>query len=163
MKYLSGAVNGKGASSSEPVDKRRQLFELVDKYTTSFPQFTPASEGSRAEGDVILLTGGTGSLGSSILAQLIQNPNVVLVYSLSRRSSDGTSVEERQWKSFEREGLDQELLESAKLRMLEGDPSLSEFGLPSILYQEVRLPDCAFANPYTDLREAPILSDLYHP
>lgn len=137
-KYLSETIAGKGAPSSEPADKRRQLFELVDKYAASFPQFTPTSEG-RTGGDVVLLTGGTGSLGSNILARLIEIPEVVAVYSLSRRSSSGTSVEERQWNSFDREGLDQELLKSAKLRMLEGDPSLPEFGLPSTLFQEVRI------------------------
>lgn len=161
-KYLSNAVTGEGTSTSEPADKRRELFELVDKYTASFPQFASSPE-SRTGGDIVLLTGGTGSLGSNILARLIETPEVVVIYSLSRRSSDGMSVEERQWKSFEREGLDEEMLQSSKLRMLEGDPSLPEFGLPSFLYQEVSSLWHVLYDQHIDRLEAPIHSNPYHP
>lgn len=57
---------------------------------------------------------------------------------MSRRSLDKTTVEERQKKSFEREGLDQSLLKSSKVRLLEGDPSLSNFDLLPDVYEELR-------------------------
>lgn len=86
----------------------------------------------------MLLTGGTGSLGSNILARLIESPQVSKIYSLSRRSSDKTTVEERQKKSFEREGLDQSLLKNGKVQLLEGDPSLSNFDLTLDVYEELQ-------------------------
>lgn len=86
----------------------------------------------------MLLTGGTGSLGSNILARLIESPRVSRIYSLSRHSLDNSTVEERHQKAFEREGLDLSLLESSKIRLLEGDPSQSSFSLPLEVYEELQ-------------------------
>ena len=74
---------------------------------------------------------------ANILARLVENPRVTRIYSLSRRASDGTSIDLRQQKAFEKEGLSDELLGNPKVKLLEGDPSLPVFGLPSNLYQEV--------------------------
>lgn len=86
----------------------------------------------------MLLTGGTGSLGSNILARLIESPRVSRIYSLSRHSSDNSTVEERHQKAFEREGLGRSLLETGKVRLLEADPSQPGFNLPPDVYKELQ-------------------------
>lgn len=135
-KYLAESIAGKNVSTT--ADKRQELLALFAKYTSSFPQFVSSTSAVQSGGDVVLLTGGTGSLGSNILARLIESPQVSKIYSLSRRSSDKTTVEDRQKKSFEREGLDQSLLKSSKVRLLEGDPSLSNFDLTLDVYEELQ-------------------------
>lgn len=88
---------------------------------------------------MVLLTGSSGSLGSNILAKLLEDNGVHLVYCISRPFNNGISVEEKHWKAFNREGLDQELLKSDKARLLEGDPSLPKFGLDPFVYEEASL------------------------
>lgn len=111
--------------------KRQELRALVDKYTQSFPTFKGGkSELGRASGGaIVLLTGSTGSLGSNILAKLINNPGVKRVYTMSRPSSDGMSAKERHVKSFERESLEVMLLDDKKVLFLEGDAAHADFGI----------------------------------
>lgn len=123
-----------------PEDKRQILFDLVEKYSKALPKFKPSVCGrANGSGDVILLTGSTGSLGSNILGKLLVDRGVHLVYCISRPSSDGVSVEERHRKAFDREGLDQGLLNSDRVRLLEGDPSLPDLGLQTSDYEEASL------------------------
>ena len=61
------------------------MLELVERYSAAFPRFTPSASGLLGDGDVVLLTGSTGSLGSNILASLLQSPRVLLIYCLSEK------------------------------------------------------------------------------
>ncbi|KAI5121945.1 hypothetical protein M0805_002017 [Coniferiporia weirii] len=140
-KYISANVTGTTAANSGGVEeKRRELQALVSKYTTAFPEFkpSPVRQLNRADGDVVLLTGSTGSLGSNILAKLIQNAGVVHVYTMSRPSSSGTSVKERHVAAFTREGLDVELLDDPKVEFLQGDPSHADLAIDPALYEEMQ-------------------------
>ena len=64
--------------------KKDELLKLVEKYTNSFPDFIPAPK-ENTGGHVVLLTGATGSLGSNLLAVLLQSNSVSVVYTRSRR------------------------------------------------------------------------------
>ena len=131
---LSQQVNG----IDERNQKKLRLIELVDKYTPSFPALngTTITNGNHvSSGDIILITGSTGSFGSNILAKLIASPQVTHIYALSRASAEG--VEERHRSAFSREGLDVELLESDKIRFVEGDASETSFGVDNALFTEV--------------------------
>ncbi|KAF9255316.1 acetyl-CoA synthetase-like protein [Marasmius fiardii PR-910] len=82
---------------------------------------------------VVLLTGSTGGFGSFILASLLTDMRVSHVYALNRgtgEGKEGRSLEERQQEAFRDKGLDAGLLESEKLRLLEGDLVKDDFGLP---------------------------------
>ncbi|THH03024.1 hypothetical protein EW145_g6597 [Phellinidium pouzarii] len=139
--YIAAGVTGASVALPGSIqDKRRELQSLVSKYTTTFPEFRAAPTGTRVEtvGDVVLLTGSTGSLGSNILAKLIQNVGIVHVYAMSRPSSDGTSSKERHKKAFAREGLDMSLLDGSKVRFLSGDPSHANFVVEPDLFNEMQ-------------------------
>lgn len=104
---------------------------MIAKYTVDLPIFTqhPFTEG-RLDDVVVLLTGSTGSLGSHILAALLQEPKVKAVYTLDR----GLDPRKRLRSSFQRRGLPLEFLDLEKLHCLNWDMSKPDFGLdPSTL------------------------------
>ena len=113
---------------------RSELYTLVDKYSANFPSFN--GHVRERAGTVVILTGSTGSLGANILAKLLERPEVIRVYAMSRPSS-GLSAKERHVKAFEREGLDVSLLDNNKVQCLVGDAATSDFGIDPTLYQEV--------------------------
>ncbi|KAH8110847.1 acetyl-CoA synthetase-like protein [Phellopilus nigrolimitatus] len=138
--YLSSSVSGTAVDSAgDATAKSRELEALVSKYTKAFPTFV-AGEGSRdgGDGDVVLLTGSTGSIGSNILAKLIQNKAVRRVYAMSRPSADGVSVKERHAKAFERESLDVQLLDDARVSFVEGDAGHADFAIDANQFAELQ-------------------------
>ncbi|KAH8110846.1 acetyl-CoA synthetase-like protein [Phellopilus nigrolimitatus] len=139
--YLSSSVSGTSvAPAGDARAKARELEALVAKYTTAFPTFVAgAGSGNDGNGDAVLLTGSTGSLGSNILAKLIQNKAVTRVYAMSRPSSDGVSVKERHAKAFERESLDVQLLDDARVSFVEGDAGHADFAIDAKLFAETKL------------------------
>lgn len=121
--------------------KTEEMLALVDKYSHDLPThngtyvYDPNSSGY-----IVLLTGTTGGLGSSILAGLLSSPRVRKVYALNRRSSKGQSLKERQKDAFVARGLDERLLlDSAKLVLLESDFASAELGLDTATFQEVTI------------------------
>ena len=120
------------------------MYDLVSKYSKDFPTFKGTlTRGDNAPG-IVLLTGGTGSVGSNILAKLIQNDEIQLIYAMSRPSSSGSSSKERHASAFERENLDTKMLDSPKVRFLDGDAERAYFAIDPSLYEEVnRL--CSYA------------------
>ncbi|KAJ7153563.1 hypothetical protein C8R43DRAFT_885444 [Mycena crocata] len=112
---------------SQPSDISRRadaMQEMVHKHTEGFSQHRATGEHPKTE--VILVTGTTGALGSQIIAQLLALPEISTVYALNRR---GKSIQDRQRTSFSTNGIDVQLLESPKLKLLEGNLNESAFGL----------------------------------
>ena len=138
--------------------KAKELLSLVEKYTKNLPTFDRTkARRSELKGDVVLVTGSTGSLGSNILAHLLRDPNVSRIYSISRPGADKQTAKERHIKSFERETIDVRLLDSKKVRFLIGDPSKTSFGIDTYLYNEV----CDF-NPLLLLTNSFILTVTHY-
>jgi thioester reductase-like protein/SAM-dependent methyltransferase/acyl carrier protein len=81
-------------------------------------------------GAVVLVTGGTGSLGSHLVQKLAENRAVSQVVCLNRRSSSGSSAAGRQDEGFRSRGVTLSPGARAKLRMLEADTSQAQLGLP---------------------------------
>lgn len=96
---------------------------------------------TRSSGAIVLLTGTTGSLGSFLLAQLLENPMVERVYALNRPSGSA-SVAERQRSAFVDKTLPLGLLDSGKLVYIEADVSQDNCGLTSSVYDEVGISIC---------------------
>ncbi|THH08782.1 hypothetical protein EW145_g2472 [Phellinidium pouzarii] len=139
--YISASMSGASiAFVGSAEDKRRELQALVSKYTESFPEFKPAPAGQLNEtvGDVVPLTGSTVSLGSSILAKLIQRAGTARVYASSRPSPDRASAKDRHVVAFAREGLDVDSLDSSKVRFLVGDPSYADFAVEPTVFKEMQ-------------------------
>ncbi|KAI1446874.1 L-aminoadipate-semialdehyde dehydrogenase [Annulohypoxylon stygium] len=62
-------------------DEIALMSNLIEKYS-DFPLFAPGNQ--QPDGEVILLTGSTGSLGAHILSQIVSLPGVKKVYCLVR-------------------------------------------------------------------------------
>ena len=106
----------------------------MDKYTDEFLVHRPAS-GIEPRGDVVLVTGTTGAIGSNTLAELHKS-HVAKIVVLARRSTTPISV--RQMKALEDRGLDPSIVDSQKIVLLEGDPALPGFGLEDDILSELK-------------------------
>jgi hypothetical protein len=123
---------------------RRAINAMIEKYSIGL--HGPADgilhdsgiAGKLIEPAVVLLTGSTGGLGSFLLAQLLESPVVERVYALNRPSSAAT-IGQREKSAFLDRGLPADLLDSKKLVYIVADASEEKCGLPSALYEEVRM------------------------
>lgn len=139
--FLSKAVTDPHSTQGIDLAMRgRELQALVDTYTEGFPSsLTPnGSTHPVSHGGVYLLTGTTGSLGSNMLAQLLEAPGVTRVYAFNRPSIS-TTLRARQVSAFEQRGLNTNLLSSDKLMYVEGDLNAPGFALGDRLYREVSI------------------------
>ena len=107
---------------------------LVEKYSADFPVHVPRRAAPNRE--VVLVTGTTGGLGASLLAVLVQAPEVTRVYALNRKGSG--SVYERQKAVLDERGFDSlTILSSPKVVLLESKADEVNLGLSSEVYEEV--------------------------
>jgi len=118
----------------------RELQALVDKYTEGLSSCLALNGPAYPvpPGNVYLLTGTTGSLGSNMLAQLLEAPAVTRVYAFNRPSKS-TTLRARQVSAFNQRGLNTDLLSSEKLVYVEGDLNAPGFALGDKLYGEVSI------------------------
>ncbi|KAF2098088.1 acetyl-CoA synthetase-like protein [Rhizodiscina lignyota] len=100
------------------------MWELIEKYS-SFPRFVPGNE--IPQGDVVLLTGATGSLGAHLLSQLLALPNVMAVYCLVRAESTA-AAQDRITQSLAARRLPS-LSAPEKVKALPSDLSKPDLGL----------------------------------
>nr|F8P9P5.2 RecName: Full=Adenylate-forming reductase Nps11; AltName: Full=Benzoic acid reductase; AltName: Full=Nonribosomal peptide synthase-like enzyme 11; Short=NRPS-like [Serpula lacrymans var. lacrymans S7.9]ANX99775.1 benzoic acid reductase [Serpula lacrymans] len=124
------------------INRKVELENTLAMYSEGLPgTLSPQVEQPNGDGHschVVLLTGSTGGLGSYLLASLLENEQVSLVYAFNRSSKDGKSSEERQKAGFEDRGLDIALLSSPKLRYIEGDAAQDKLGLGDATYDKLR-------------------------
>lgn len=120
--------------------KIAEMEGLVRKYCATFPSHHPrAHQGPPILGDVVLLTGSTGFLGSHILKDLVEAPQVVRVYTLNRRDmKNKRSAKARHFSSFSDRGLDTSILSSDKIVFLEGDTASQYLGLGPDIYRQLQ-------------------------
>lgn len=163
--FLSKAIaDPNSAQGADLATRGRELQAVVDKYTEGFPSrhAVNGSAHTSSHGNVYLLTGSTGGLGSNMLAHLLREPAVDRIYAFNRPSKSSSS-EERQLTAFKQRGLDTSLLSSKKVVYVEGDLSVSGFALDDKLYEEVRevfqLLTVLIRHKYLD----PKLSHPHHP
>jgi NAD(P)-dependent dehydrogenase (short-subunit alcohol dehydrogenase family) len=123
------------ASPIELVEIKR-VQEFIEKYTKGFPHHHPSSSGGRP-GNVVLLTGSTGQLGTALLTQLALCDNVTKIYAFNRRSKTETTMKQRHYEAFIERGLDIAILESPKVVFVEGDTSDATLGISKELFSEV--------------------------
>jgi len=116
-----------------------QMLSLVRKYTSNFPEHTQSTAlNEKHPGDVILITGTTGSIGASTLAELLESPKVKKVYALNRFHRKGLPLIIRQKLALINQGLRGDLIHSEKLVILEGDLARPCLGLGESIRREVR-------------------------
>ena len=111
--------------------------DMVQKYTASFPVHTPGPlvNGHAGEGEVVILTGSTGSLGSFILYSLIHDKRVNKVFCFNRRGTLPTL--ERQRNSFAERKLDTSLLASDRIVFYDVEINAPSFGLAEEVFKGI--------------------------
>jgi len=125
------------AAADKATRKVAEMESLIQKYTADFPKHSP-SGAAPGNGEVLLVTGTTGALGTTILAQLVANESISKVYALNRKGS-GKTLKERQTESLVDRGYDAGVASSSKIVLVEGDPSAAGLGLSEELYNEASL------------------------
>ncbi|PWY88369.1 polyketide synthase [Aspergillus heteromorphus CBS 117.55] len=129
---------GDGENPGEIMQRQERAQELVSKYTSGFTAPIPApvndSPGGECKKSVVIVTGGTGNLGSHVAALLSQSPAVETVVCLNRRAR-GVPAMTRQHDAFSSRGI--ELSQDAldKLRVLESTTTDAQLGLLDEDYQ----------------------------
>ena len=139
--FLSKAVTDPQSTRGVDLAMRgRELQALVDTYTEGLSSSLTLNGSTHPvpHGGVYLLTGTTGSLGSNMLAQLLEAPGVTRVYAFNRPSTS-TTLRARQVSAFEKRGLNTDLLSSDKLVYIEGDLNAPGFALGDKSYGEVSI------------------------
>ncbi|EIN05406.1 acetyl-CoA synthetase-like protein [Punctularia strigosozonata HHB-11173 SS5] len=136
--FVTQAVPSPVDEQAARVRKAKEMAELVEKYSKDFPAHTGTATSSPDEGQVVILTGTTGGLGSTLLAELYASLAVRKVYALNRRSSKGESIKDRQRRGLQDRNLDESLVDSEKVSILECDMTLPDFGLEKDVFEEMR-------------------------
>ncbi|KAI1498277.1 hypothetical protein F5X99DRAFT_394174 [Biscogniauxia marginata] len=115
--YLYSLRTGEGLLQA---DETALMSDLISKYS-DFPKFTPGDKVT--DGEIVLLTGTTGSLGAHILSQIVSQPNIKKVYCLVRATS--------------KDEAHSRVLSSLEYRrVLQGIPTEKIIALPSDFSQE---------------------------
>jgi Male sterility protein/Phosphopantetheine attachment site len=119
--------------------KLAEMESMVTKYTHSFPKHVSSGQLS-ADNEVVLITGTTGAIGASMLAQLADIPSVTRIYAFNRASSEGSlTLRERQALALRKRGYDAGILDRGVIVMVEGDQSRPDLGISPKLFQEVNI------------------------
>ncbi|EJT96916.1 acetyl-CoA synthetase-like protein [Dacryopinax primogenitus] len=110
------------------------MYSMIDKYTKDLPLQQPGPR--TMSGEVVLLTGSTGALGTYLLQQLLLDERIQRVYAINRISTNHALLA-RQSEAFSDRGVDVKLLESPKLRLIETDVGAPNLGLSTELSNEI--------------------------
>lgn len=136
---LNVKAGGGGAASAEAVHK--SMIEMVDKFAAQLVKGDVSVDGATSSsstgGEVIVLTGATGSLGAHILDQLVRRPDVANVVCLSRAKSHEESMRRvRDSLSQRQRYLSPEAL--AKIISYAADVNKADLGLSAEEYEDLR-------------------------
>ncbi|KAJ5115662.1 Type I Polyketide synthases (Type I PKS) [Penicillium angulare] len=120
-------------------DRKEVVEGFVHKYTAGIHFSIPATESNREPvGHCVVVTGGTGSVGAHVVAQLVQQPSVTKVICLNRRSKlDGR---QRQLDSLTDKCLILAEESLAKIVVIETDLTKPQFGLQLETYKSILEP-----------------------
>ena len=124
---------GTTTDGASPANLADPLIKMVEKYSKNFGDHVPSLK-SPAE-DTIVITGTSGSIGSSILVDCLKCPNVKRIYALNRPSADPV---EAQKAALERRGFDPSLVDTPKLTLLNADLAAGDLGIGELLLEELR-------------------------
>ena len=90
------------------------------------------------DGKIVVLTGSTGSLGSSLAYDMAQDPEVSIIYCLNRPSTAPTDQHERQQRAFHKAGLSLATNLWSKLKLIEVKTQQPNFGLDPDVYTQLK-------------------------
>jgi hypothetical protein len=122
------------SAADKIADKVAEIDAYIKKYSSNLPVHRPSLPAARS--DVILITGSTGALGTTVLAQLVENPSVSRIYAINRKGA-GKTLKQRQVEALVDRGYDAAIVSSPKVVLVETDSKLDPLGVSPALYDEV--------------------------
>lgn len=133
-KYIMSRVRQGGVSA--PADEGEYEVEstraLWQKYTTHLPIAKPGRPNPSDDGQTVILTGSTGTLGSYMLDLMVRNPAVKRIICLNRADDGG---QKQQASAMRNRGLSTDY--ESKSTFLHADMSRSDFGLPRDVFDDL--------------------------
>ncbi|KAJ5604420.1 hypothetical protein N7510_009574 [Penicillium lagena] len=124
LRDIKGTQTGHSESSESDID------EIIRQYSLSI-------QGK----SIVLLTGSTGNLGSSLLAHFIASPTVEKIICLNRRPADPLTGQidllQRQLNIAESKGVSIGLKMASKIEIIPCDPTADLFGLSLKVYTQL--------------------------
>ncbi|KAF8825493.1 hypothetical protein HHX47_DHR6000281 [Lentinula edodes] len=135
---LSVALGEEGTGDTFQENKVKTMEQMVKKYIADLPAApSEVKQVSHHNQKVVLLTGNTGALGSHILDELVKYKGVKKIYALNRKGIDGLA--DRQRMALKERGLNEpvEDIECRRVVLLEGNTSVSTFGLETEIFDEM--------------------------
>ncbi|KAJ3897995.1 hypothetical protein F5879DRAFT_910286 [Lentinula edodes] len=135
---LSVALGEEGTGDTFQENKVKTMEQMVKKYIADLPVApSEVKQVSHHNQKVVLLTGSTGALGSHILDELVKYKGVKKIYALNRKGIDGLA--DRQRMALKERGLNEpvEDIECRRVVLLEGNTSVSTFGLETEIFDEM--------------------------
>jgi NAD(P)-dependent dehydrogenase (short-subunit alcohol dehydrogenase family) len=144
-RYLLDAKAGsQSADSDSPAATHKLMLSLVDKWASQLvkQESDMSSQIPAPEGEVVVLTGATGSLGAHILDQLTRRSDVATIICLSRAKTHQDSLKRVQDSLRQRQRV---LSPSAmsKIKSLAADVNKPDLGLEKEEYESLRLQSTA--------------------
>ncbi|KAF8576738.1 acetyl-CoA synthetase-like protein [Ramaria rubella] len=129
-----------GMCSHDDKSHLENIRKLISEFSCDFPAHRPSTvQSSNSSGEVVLLTGTTGGLGSQLLAHAVSSPSVKRVYALNRPATPGhVSLCQRQRDALTQRGLDANIPDHPKVTLVECDLAADYLGIPNALYDEIR-------------------------
>ncbi|CAG8615352.1 3735_t:CDS:1, partial [Racocetra persica] len=132
--YAKDGYEEKLQALKDEVNSYIKKYNKIDNFPSmGFVNGITGINGYGKDGETVLITGATGSLGSFILRDLLRNPNVLKVYCLVR-ASDENNGWFRLKDSFEQRHLDTSLLSKERVIILPSDLGDSKLGQTEKVY-----------------------------
>ena len=109
------------------------LIEMVEKYSKNFKNHIPSSQPPKE--DIIVITGTSGSVGTSVLVDCLKCPNVKHIYALNQPTADPVKAQKA---ALAKRGFDPSLVDTPKLTLLNADLTSGDLGIGESLLGELR-------------------------
>ncbi|OBT65192.1 NRPS-like protein [Pseudogymnoascus sp. 23342-1-I1] len=131
-KHLYAAIHRADSQQNTEEDKEISLMKsLISRYTAGLPACQADKPKPREDGQTIILTGSTGSLGAYLLDILCNAPHIKAVVALNR-GDDGGKLRQPGVSAARDLGTD-----FSKVEFLSADLSQPDLGLGAVKYKEV--------------------------
>ena len=120
--------------STDLAAREKDVSTYVQKYGADFdaPTASPQSAHHRSDSQCVLITGASGSLGSHLVKEFSERPDVKTVVCLNRRSSSDPLT--RQKEAFTSRGIKLDSKALSKLQVFETDTAKPNLGLADAEY-----------------------------
>ena len=130
-KMLESGTAAENVSTASLVDP---LAKMAEKYSGNFEKHIPSSQAPTE--DTIMITGTSGSIGSSVLVDFLKRPNVRRIYALNRPSADPIKAQKA---ALTKHGFDPSLVDTPKVTFLNADLAAADLGVGELLLEELRV------------------------